>query len=140
MARRHFNEAMKPDFAVIISDIEAALSRRHCTLIEIYVVGGYARGLLQGAQGQRAVVLHSLVARIEKTCGDVDILVGYRPLREGIEVDAKDLALEVNDGVDESGPDGKEFLIDTWISSEPIIPRPGAVQVYPKPEMQSDGS
>lgn len=134
MARRHFNEAMKPDFALIISDIEAALSRRDCTLIEVYVVGGYARALSQGAPGLRAADLQSLVARIEKTRGDVDILVGYRPLREGIEIDAKDLAIEVNDGVDEAGPSGKDFLIDLWISSEPIIPRPGAVKVYPELE------
>jgi hypothetical protein len=131
MARRHFNEAMKPDFALIVSDIEAALSRRDCALIEVYVVGGYARALSQGAQGLRAGVLRTLVARIEKTCGDVDILVGYRPSREGIEVGAKDLAFELNDGVDEAGPNGKNFLIDLWISPEPIVPRPGALKVYP---------
>ena len=131
MARRHFNEALKPDFALIVSDIEAALSHRGCTLIEIYLTGGYARALSQGAQGVPALDLQALVARAEKTRGDVDILVGYRSLRDGIEVDPNDLALEVNDGADEAGPGGKDFLIDIWISSEPIIPRSGAVKVYP---------
>ena len=133
MGKIHFRTDNKPDLDKIINDVTYYLNENNCELSKIYIVGGYARELCDigayyydGSWGDR-------MSEIEKTKGDVDLLVHYDPSNQLLQ--KNEIEIYLNDGktTHDSIMDSKDFMLEVNFNEAPHRGSNGAVcQIFPK--------
>lgn len=132
MGRGHFNRLLKPDLARIVEAVGDALAERGCTLVEVYLTGGYGRVLSQALSRASGADYQALLDGCDKVRGDVDLLVQFRPTPAKTILDPRELERQLNEGIDETASGGKDYLIDLWLSDQRIVPRSSSsVRIYP---------
>lgn len=132
MARRHFKRDLKPDFAALTKEIEVRLRARGVDLGEIFVVGSYRDQLNAAFEATGESEVNTLVNVIEKTAGDIDILIRCRGENLDLAAIKEWLDVELNDSAWIAGAREKDFSIDLWLTDQPILPRTARpIQIYP---------
>lgn len=120
MGRQHFNNFLKPDFSMIVQDIKKYFEKNNAQLREIYLVGGYGSEVSVAYNRTKETDIIALMSFVEKTKGDVDLLVSYIPLVVDTQISKEDFESKLNNGTKAGN---KEFSIDLWLSDKPIVCR-----------------
>ena len=129
MAKRHFDKDSRPNLPQIIEEIMSLLANQGAKLAEIYLVGGYGVGIQEASKTEPLKDLQLLMDKVNKTAGDVDLLVSYSVENGVAEIAHEDILNELNTG---AHPITKDWHVDIVFFAKPIDRRRNPIcRIFP---------